>query len=133
VRGVRRRRTPSLSRVWLGLVAGMTVGSILLLGLSAAVQIAVTATIKDTADPASSGGTGVCQESSVVGEQCAVGNTATGTRLVKGIPTNYGGRFGFAAFGVQIAFRFSPGMLSFQVLFERFGLALAAPSTGISS
>ncbi len=43
-----------------------------------------------------------------------------------------GRRFEFAAFGVQIAFRFSPGMLSFQAPFGRFGRTLAALNTGIS-
>jgi hypothetical protein len=70
--GLSRRRTSSSPRARLGLVAGLALGLTLLLGLSAAAQIAVTVTIKDTSDPACSGGTGICPEPSIVGEQYAV-------------------------------------------------------------
>ncbi|MBC7221051.1 Ig-like domain repeat protein, partial [Candidatus Bipolaricaulota bacterium] len=47
-------------------------GLVLALGLAGLAQIAVTVTIKDTSDPACAGGTGICPEPSVVGEQYAV-------------------------------------------------------------
>jgi hypothetical protein len=47
-------------------------GLLLALGLAGLGQIAVTVTIKDTTDPACTGGTGICPEPSVVGQQYAV-------------------------------------------------------------
>jgi hypothetical protein len=43
-----------------------------------------------------------------------------------------GEEFGFASFGVNMSFRFSPGILSFQATFGRFGLTRAAFSVGVS-
>ncbi len=43
-----------------------------------------------------------------------------------------GTQFGFASFGANMSFRFSPGILSFQATFGRFGLTRAALSVGVS-
>ena len=61
--GVRPRTCASLIAV---------LGLALALGVAGLGQIAVTVTIKDTSDPACTGGTGICPEPSVVGEQYAV-------------------------------------------------------------
>ena len=43
-----------------------------------------------------------------------------------------GDEFGFASLGTQLAFRLSPGVLSFQATFGRYGLTRAALSTGVN-
>ncbi len=43
-----------------------------------------------------------------------------------------GTQFGFASLGTQLAFRFSPGTITVQATFGRFGLTRASISTGVS-
>jgi hypothetical protein len=43
-----------------------------------------------------------------------------------------GGGFGFASLGTQLSFRFSPGTISVQATFGRFGLTRASLSTGVT-
>jgi len=43
-----------------------------------------------------------------------------------------GEKFGFASLGTQLAFRFSPGVISIQATFGRYGLTRAGISTGVN-
>ena len=43
-----------------------------------------------------------------------------------------GDDFGFASLSTQISFRITPGILSFQATFGRFGLTRAALSVGVA-